>query len=540
MNQNQNSSIALYARVSSDKQVQEGTIESQVSSLREYMKANHYPIQEDLVFIDNGVSGSSLVRPSLEKLRDKAFNGEIDRIVVLCPDRLSRKYSHQLILVEEFQRLGVEIVFVNRSLSDSPEDQLLFQIQGVIAEFEREKIMERSRRGKLHKAKLGKTSVLSNAAYGYIYKHTRNGVDARWEIYEKEAEIVRKIFHMYTQEQMSMWKITNWLNANLIPTRRGLSSWSRSTVGQMLRNPAYAGKAAYQKTRGAQRVKRIQGPNRSRYPKSINSSRRQRDKSEWLTIPVPPIVDQIMFDRAAVRSEYNLKFSIRNTKRSDYLGSGLLACKGCGYSLVVSANSRFPNSRYYRCNGTRPHEHHGKKLCESKPIRTEIIDELLWLQTMELIQHPEEVLKEYANRYSGDSKKESEYQMLLAKKKKELNQKQVEKERVLDLYQSSVIEKEELEERISAIRAKIKTIEQEQILLEQERRQQEEGLKLVENFEKFAEKIGKNILDLSFQKKQEIVRLLVNEVVVDSRNHQIEVRHIMPLDSTPILCPSSP
>jgi site-specific DNA recombinase len=182
---------AVYARVSSDRQAQEGTIEFQISAMREFAKTNGFQIDNDLVFVDNGVSGTTLARPGLDALRDRAAAGEIDQVIVLNPDRFARKYSHQLLLVEEFQRLGVEILFVNRSISDSPEDQLLLQIQGVIAEYEKEKMVERSRRGKIHKAKQGKVSVLSGAPYGYVYIPATDTEEARYEIHEREAEVER-------------------------------------------------------------------------------------------------------------------------------------------------------------------------------------------------------------------------------------------------------------------------------------------------------------------------------------------------------------
>ena len=199
--------IAIYARVSSEKQVQDGTIESQLAAVKEFAKANCLQIDQDLIFIDNGVSGATFVRPALDALRDKANAGEIDKLIVLNPDRLARKYAHQLMLVEEFQKLGVEILFVNRNISSSPEDQLLLQIQGVISEYEREKILERHRRGKLHKAKEGKVSVLSGAPYGYVYISATNNEEARYEIHPKEAEIVKRVFHMLIDQQMSIGAI---------------------------------------------------------------------------------------------------------------------------------------------------------------------------------------------------------------------------------------------------------------------------------------------------------------------------------------------
>ena len=151
--------VALYARVSSDRQAEEGTIHSQLASLQLYSADHGSSIDADMIFLDDGFSGATLARPGLDALRDRAMMGAIDEVLVLAPDRLARNHAHQLVLVEALHRLGVEIVFINRPIAHSPEDHLLLQMQGVIAEFEREQILERSRRGKLHKAKQGQVSV---------------------------------------------------------------------------------------------------------------------------------------------------------------------------------------------------------------------------------------------------------------------------------------------------------------------------------------------------------------------------------------------
>lgn len=145
---------AIYARVSSEQQAQHGSIQSQLAAVLQFAASQGIKIDPDLIFADNGVSGATLARPRLDALRDKAAAGEIDQILILNPDRLARKYAHQLMLVEEFKKFSVEITFVNRQIAASPEDQLLLQIQGVISEYEREKIVERHRRAKLHKAQL--------------------------------------------------------------------------------------------------------------------------------------------------------------------------------------------------------------------------------------------------------------------------------------------------------------------------------------------------------------------------------------------------
>ena len=160
---------AIYARVSSDKQKEERTIASQTAGLIAFAQSNGYGVPPAWVFEDEGYSGASLVRPGLEKIRDLAAEGQIEAVLVHSPDRLSRKYAYQVLLIEEFSRSGVETVFLKSPRAETPEDQLLLQFQGMIAEYERAQILERSRRGKRHAARQGKVSVLSGAPYGYRY-----------------------------------------------------------------------------------------------------------------------------------------------------------------------------------------------------------------------------------------------------------------------------------------------------------------------------------------------------------------------------------
>lgn len=296
-------------------------------------------MDEDLVFVDNGVSGATLVRPALDRLRDKAVAGEIDKLIILCPDRLARKHAHQLILVEELCRLGVTVEFVNRVLSDSPEDQLLFQIQGVIAEFEREKILERSRRGKLYKARSGKVSVLSGAPYGYVYVRASDTDDAYYKIHQKEAEVVRNVFKMYSMERISLGEIARRLNEQGVPTRRRQGVWERSTVWGILKNPAYIGKAAYRKTQSVPRNRATKlSRDHGRYPKHVNSSSRDRSENEWIHIPVPRIVGDKIFERCRRQLEENKKFSPRNNKKYEYLLTGLVHCKQCGMRSMARSH----------------------------------------------------------------------------------------------------------------------------------------------------------------------------------------------------------
>jgi site-specific DNA recombinase len=158
---------ALYARVPSDQQEQAQTIQSQLVALRARVEADDAVLGAENEFIDEGYSGATLIRPALERLRDVVAAGGIDRLYVHSPDRLARKYAYQVVLVDELQRAGVAVIFLNHELGRSPEDDLLLQVQGMIAEYERAKVLEHSRRGKRHKAQTGVVNVLSGAPYGY-------------------------------------------------------------------------------------------------------------------------------------------------------------------------------------------------------------------------------------------------------------------------------------------------------------------------------------------------------------------------------------
>ena len=200
--------------------------------------------------MDDGYSGDILVRPGLERLRDQAAAGVIDRLYVLDPDRFSRKYAYQVLILEELTRCGVEVVFLRNPPGRGPEENLLLQVQGMIAEYERAKIMERCRRGKQYAARHGSVNVLSGAPYGYRYvsKHEGGGA-ARYQVVADEARVVRKIFEWVGQERCSIGEVCRRLQRDGVPTRTGKSAWDRSVIWSHLKNPAYKGTAAFGKTR---------------------------------------------------------------------------------------------------------------------------------------------------------------------------------------------------------------------------------------------------------------------------------------------------
>lgn len=241
---------AIYARVSSERQAEENTIENQMADLADRVGADGLDLTQELTFVDEGYSGSTLVRPALERLRDLVAAGAVDRLYVHSPDRLARRYAHQVLLVDEFQRGGVEVIFLNRELGKTPEDELLLQVQGMMAEYERAKILERSRRGKRHAAASGSVNVLCGAPYGYRYvtKHEGGG-QARYEIIAEEARVVRQIFEWVGRDRLSIGEVRRRLTQAKEPTRKGKTAWDRSVIWNMLKNPAYMGEAAFGKTR---------------------------------------------------------------------------------------------------------------------------------------------------------------------------------------------------------------------------------------------------------------------------------------------------
>ena len=198
---------ALYARVSSERQKEEQTIESQTEALKEYAQANGYTVVPEWIFQDEGYSGAILKRPDLERLRDLAAEGQIETILV---------YSQ-----------GVETVFIKSPQASTPEEQLLVQFQGMIAEYERAQIAERTRRGKKHRAKGGSVNVLSGAPYGYRYVKKSETSAAYYDIIEEEAAIVREVYRWYTEEALSIGQIYRRLNALGVETRRRKSMWDR-------------------------------------------------------------------------------------------------------------------------------------------------------------------------------------------------------------------------------------------------------------------------------------------------------------------------
>ena len=391
---------AIYARVSSDRQKENHTIASQVAALTDYAEAHEYKVPAEWRFQDEGYSGATLLRPGLEALRDLAAAGHLEAVLIYSPDRLSRKYAYQVLLAEELSRCGVELVFLKAPSGATPEDQLLLQFQGMIAEYERAQIAERSRRGKRHRAHQGSINVLSGAPYGYRYVRKSDTAAAYYEVLEAEAAVVRRVYEAYTQQGLSINAIAHRLNEEQIPTRTGTTRWERSTVWGMLRNPGVPGRACYGKTELRPR-QRITRPLRKRQGlASRDSANHERPRPDWIEIAVPALVSEETFALAQEQLEQNKRHSPRRTIEPSLL-QGMLVCERCGYALYrTSTQTSARKLYYYRCLGSDAYRHLRGAVCDNPPVRQDHLDAVVWKELVRLLEDPQ-VIQEELNRRLG-------------------------------------------------------------------------------------------------------------------------------------------
>jgi site-specific DNA recombinase len=520
--------VALYARVSSDRQKEEGTIDSQIESLLVKASEQHWEIPDEWIFRDEGYSGANLERPALEALRDLVYEGEIQTILVHAPDRLARKFALQALLLEEFSRHGVNIEFVRSVKGETPEEQLLLQMQGMIAEYERSMIIERCRRGKRHKAKQGRVNALCGAPYGYHYHRVTDQSDAYYEINPREAVIVRQVYAWYAEENDSIAKIVRKLNASNVPTRSGNARWERTTVWGMLKNPAYKGKACFGKTKVVSEPAKRSKKQRERGGPSPRSKRHQDvPQDQWIEIDVPAIVEEKTFEWAQQRLVENAQRSKRRTIEPSLLQS-LLVCDGCGYALYRTSTRTSAGKKiyYYRCIGSDSYRFEEGRMCDRKPIRVDLLDGMVWEHLIELLQTPKLVEEEISRRKqaSRESQLNKRRQQELANEAKR-SEKQINK--LLDAYQEDLLTLDELRQRASPLQKRLKSVKAE--IAKAEASALDEGRldTIGEEVASFLNCLRDHKQKLTLEEKQQIVRLLVKEVVISKDT--VKVHHSIPI-----------
>ncbi len=519
---------AIYARVSSEQQAEANTIASQLTALQERAEADGVSVSAAMTFLDDGYSGATLVRPALERLRDAMSAGLIERLYVHSPDRLARKYAYQVFLVEEFLHVGVAVVFLNRELGQSPEDDLLLQVQGMMAEYERAKIMERNRRGKLHAARSGSVNVLGGAPYGYRYisKH-HGGGQARYEVVADEARVVRQVFDWVGRERLSIGEVCRRLMQAGELTRTGRTVWDRSVVWGMLKNPAYMGSAAFGKTR--------QGPLRPRLRSQRGKPLQPRQATSeydvpsehWIRIAVPALVDPDVFEAGQAQLEENRRHARQASRGARYLLQGLLQCQHCGYAfygkpLSPSARKNRPRAyAYYRCLGTDAYRFGGERICLNTQVRTDRLELAVWHEVCALLAQPERLTQEFARRQRARDEGPRQERSALETQGGKLRQGVA---RLIDSYTEGLIEKDEFEPRVTRFRQRIAHIEEQCEALADEEMLQREMHLIVSRLDDFAAQVGRNLDDLEWAKQREIIRALVRRVEVGVEHVQVVFR----------------
>ena len=521
---------AIYARVSSDKQREESTIASQTAALIDFARSRGYQVPMGWVFEDEGYSGASLVRPGLEQVRDLAAEGQIEAVLVYAPDRLSRKYAYQILLIEELARHGVDTVFLKAPQDATAEDQLLVQFQGMIAEYERAQILERSRRGKRHRAREGQVNVLSGAPYGYRYVRKSDDAAARYEIIATEADIVRTVYNHYVVAGMSIGAITRLLNERGVPTRKQISRWERSTVWAILRNPAYKGTACFGKTETAAR-QRITRPLRLRGGiNSRDSAHHERPRADWIEIAVPTIVDEDTFARAQERLAQNKKLAPRRTITPSIV-QGLVSCSKCGYALSrTSTRSSARNIHYYRCLGSDAWRRLSGPLCDNPPVRQDLLDDVVWTEVVRLLEDPGLIQNELDRRLAAAKtadpakQRERDLQRELTRARQSMN-------RLLTAYQEDLLSLDELRRRMPELRRREQTLQTELQSILDQTNDRAAYLRLAQTLSSFLARLRTAADTLDIEERQRIVRLVIKEILVDKDT--IVIRHSIPLPTMP-------
>ena len=444
--------VALYARVSSQQQADAHTIDSQTSAIRERIQRDGFTLDDDRVFCDEGFSGSELLRPALEQLRDQIAASLIDRLYVHTPDRLARKYSHQALLLEEFSRSKCEVIFGDHEgLAQNPETNLLVQMQGVIAEYEREKILERTRRGRRYAAANGNVSVFGGAPYGYRYlKKTAPSEKARWQIDEVQSQHVQLMFQLVGERGYSLGAVCRELESRRINTTNGNQRWNSTTVHDILSNSAYHGQARYGKQRC---VPRKPGKRAKKGDPAVPRQAKVTEDtplSEQVLIAVPAIVSVSLFERVNEVMQENRKRQRERRNGAKYLLSGLTICGACG-SAYCAHRHRGPERGYcyYRCIGADKYRRANQVLCDNVSINGDQLEAHVWNDVCQLLRDPSRLRQELDRRQSTAENQVDD----IAELSRRVERVRGRLDRMIDAYEQGLIETAEFQSRIVPLRS---------------------------------------------------------------------------------------
>lgn len=457
----------IYARVSTDDQAKGYSLKTQVDAGYQYAASRGYTVVE--TFQDD-YTGASLDRPALNALRAFVAADSVGVVIVYDVDRLARKSIYQMLIEEELRRAGAVVEYVNGQYADTDEGRLQKQIRGAIAEYEKAKIVERSKRGKRGKAQSGFVVTGARPPYGY---RVRTEPHKAWlEIDEDEAAVVRLIYQWYLQGDgrqgpMSMNAIATRLTEMHIPTRgdraphfakkRGRGVWSSAIVKRILSNETYTGTWHFGKTcmmseeelraaGDAERAARLRNrPQMSRRKNlsriSLSKEQVPRPRDEWIPVSVPAIVSREVFDAAREQRRINAALARRNRRR-DYLLSGRLKCAKCGYAYV--GRTRRETNTYYYCKGR---EQKPVSLCDMPNIRGDWAEAVVWEWLKGVMQHPDQLVKGLRAEQAAADQKHSTLRARLALVESQMAEVEAEQAELLSMYLARKFKTELLDRR---------------------------------------------------------------------------------------------
>jgi site-specific DNA recombinase len=514
--------VAVYVRVSTIRQAQTQNSEQQLERLQSYIEAQGWKLALSNIFRDDGYSGSELRRPGLDRMRDKIAAGEFDRIIITSPDRLARNYVHQVLLLEELQRFGCQVEFLERPMGETPHDQLLLQIRGAVAEYERTLITERMRRGRMTKLKAGLLLPWTNTPYGYRVDPERprgpNGI----RLDEADAAIVAEIYAWYLQEGTTLYGLVRRLEARNIPSPFGRKVWGLATLRGILTNPTYTGQVY------AGRMQYHPSKIRRSATHPIGKSHGTATwlpPEEWIPIAkIPAIVTQEEFDRVAMKLVKNQSFARRNNKTNDYLLRALVSCGWC--NMACTARRLHSGHSYYTCSikikakHLQPDYH-----CRARSAPAQQLDELVWKDLCSLLQNPEQIRLALERAHAGEWLPQALQARRENLRKAEMSlSKQL--ERLTEAYLAGAIPIAEYKKRRRDLEQKQAIFEQQVKELSHEADRQLELSAMALSIEQFCERVQDGLESASFEQKRQLIELLVDRVIV--KNDQVEIHYVVP------------
>ena len=519
--------IAIYARVSTAKQEEDGTIETQLAEVHKYAQQHNYTIVKE--YLDNGWSGDVIKRPALDELRQDATKGLWDAVLCYDPDRLARRYSYQALVMEELTAAEIEVMFVTISSPKTAEDKIFHGMRGLFNEFERNKIAERFRIGKLRKINEGHIMV-STPLYGYSHVPTvrtpgQPKVHGYYTINEEEATNVRKMFEWVANEDLNIRQIVLRLQElGIKPRKSKRGVWSTSTVTTLLRNEAYIGKAHWYSSIAVVPKNPIK---KEKYRQQTKTSRKPRPPEEWRTVPVPKIIDEELFNVVRERLAVHIARNPRG-KKYEYLLANVMEC-GCGVKRGGAAR-KLGKYLYYDCYD-KVYCFPLPRRCHDNPINASVADKLVWGKLAELMSSPELLIK-YADLSVKALYAEERISTDTALLEKQVAKFKQQEERYTKAYGAGIFTMEQLQENIVPIREKIASLQLEITKARQQGWKNDyDPTPSGEEINDYAESMEELLSgELSFEQKRAIVLRTVEKIV--GTQEKLQVSGFIPVIST--------